>query len=114
MHIINFNGQFGKIESYLLSRLLEIMKRGEVAEFTVIHEQFNNDQQEDSFTDIVLPPLIPGYDPHKNLYVRCELKSLVKVEDWYKDGTTKVKTIRQGAKGRSPYADSTIMMRLRV
>lgn len=37
-----------------------------------------------------------------------KFESLVKVEDWYKDGTTLVKTLRKGGKGRSPYADSTI------
>ena len=89
-------------------RLLESLKRGEKAEFTVIAAMFNNCADEDSFKDELLPTLIPGYDSSKNLYVSCELKTLTKVEDWYKDGTTMVKTIRKGAKGRSPYADSTI------
>ena len=43
-----------------------------------------------------------------------KLNALVKVEDWYKDGSTMVKTLRSGGKGRSPYADSTIKMRLMV
>lgn len=42
------------------------------------------------------------------------MTDLVKVEDWYKDGTTFVKTIRKGGKGRSPYSDSVIKMRLKV
>jgi hypothetical protein len=84
------------------------LKRGEKAEFTVIAALFNNPSDEDSFKDEVLPTLLPNYDPSKNLYVSCELKSLMKVEDWYKDGTTMVKILRKGAKGRSPYADSTI------
>jgi len=38
----------------------------------------------------------------------------VKTEDWFKDGSTMVKTIRSGGKGRSPYADSDIKLRLKV
>lgn len=33
---------------------------------------------------------------------------MVKVEDWYKNGSTLVKTLRKGGKGRSPYADTTV------
>jgi len=98
----------------LLSRLIENLKRGERAEFTVIAENFNTENDEESFKDNILPGLIPGYDKTKNLYVTCELRSLVKVEDWYKDGTTMVKTIRSGGKGRSAYADSTIKLRMKV
>jgi hypothetical protein len=70
-------------------------------------EQFNT-QEEDSFKDTILPPLIKVYDPKKDLYLTITLKSLMKVEDWFKDGTTLVSTIRKGGKGRSPYADSTV------
>ncbi len=87
------------------------MKRGEVAEFTVIANQFNT-QDEDSFKDSVLPGLIRDYDPAKDLYLQITLDSLVKVEDWFKDGTTLVRTIRKGGKGRSPYADSTVKCKL--
>ena len=83
------------------------MKVGEHSEFTVIAEQFNT-QDEDSFNDDILPSQITDYDSKKNLYVDVKFESLVKVEDWYKDGTTLVKTLRKGGKGRSPYADSTI------
>jgi len=104
----DYDCQFGKIESPLVTRVLESLKRGEKAEFTVIAALFNNLSDEDSFKDEILPKLLPSYDPSKNLYLSCELKSLMKVEDWYKDGTTMVKVLRKGAKGRSPYADSTI------
>lgn len=84
------------------------MKRGEEAEFSVIAESFNNPEEEDSFKDEEIIKSIKDYDPKRNLYFNVQLHSLVKVEDWYKDGTTLMRTLRQGGKGRSPYADSTI------
>lgn len=62
VHKIDYNCQFGKIESPLIMRLLESLKRGEKAEFTVIAAMFNNCADEDSFKDELLPTLIPGYD----------------------------------------------------
>ena len=84
------------------------MKRGEEAEFSVIAESFNNLEEEDSFKDEEIIKSIKDYDPKRNLYFNVQLHSLVKVEDWYKDGTTLMRTLRSGGKGRSPYADSTI------
>jgi hypothetical protein len=37
----------------------------------------------------------------------------VKIEDWFKDGTTIVKSLRKG-RGRNPYIDSTVKFRLQV
>ena len=33
---------------------------------------------------------------------------LVKIEDWFKNGDTIVKTLRKEGKGRSPYVDTTV------
>ena len=114
MHKLDLVGPVKSIESPLVKRLIESMKRGEQAEFTVVASQFNNKNEEDSFTDTVITEKIPGYNPEKDLYVTVKLNSLIKVEDWYKDGRTLVKTLRKGGKGRSPYADSTIQFRMRV
>ena len=42
-----------------------------------------------------------------------ELHRLIKIEDWFKDESTIVRTLRKG-KGRSPFIDSTIKFRLQV
>lgn len=103
--------QLKQLPSPLLIRLVEAVKPGELAEFTVVANMFNS-EEEDAIIDKVLPGLINGYDAQKDLYLQVHLEALQKVEDWYKDGTTLVKTIRKGGKGRSPYADSTIKLRL--
>ena len=41
------------------------------------------------------------------------LKSLIKVESWYTDNSTMMRTLRKG-KGRSPYTDSTIYFRIKI
>ena len=41
------------------------------------------------------------------MWAEVTLHKLFKVEDWYKDGKTRVETIRKG-KGRKPYVDSTV------
>jgi len=74
----------------------------------------NEDEEEDSFKDTHLPALIKDYDSKVDLYLLVKLNSLIKVEDWFKDGTTMVKTLRSGGKGRSPYSDSTIKLRMQV
>ena len=47
--------------------------------------------------------------------VMCHLKlhRLIKVEDWFKDQSTIVRTIRKG-KGRQPFIDSVVKMRMQV
>lgn len=47
------------------------------------------------------------------LVIDMELHKLVKVEDWYNDKSTIMRTYRKG-KGRSPYTDSVIYFRLRI
>lgn len=105
---LEYKGQLQNVESPLISRLVEALKRGETAEFSVHADMFNNEEEVDSFKDSVLPTQISGYDKTKNLYLLVSLGAIVKVEDWYKEGSTLVKTIRKGGKGRSPYSDSTI------
>ena len=41
------------------------------------------------------------------------MNQLVKIEDWFKDNSTILRTFRKG-KGRSPYIDSTIKFRMQV
>ena len=63
--------------------------------------------------DKELVEMLPSdrYDSKKPLFAEVELLRLTKVEDWFKDGTTIVRTLRNG-RGRNPYTDSTIRMRL--
>ena len=42
-----------------------------------------------------------------------ELHRLIKIEDWFKDESTIVRTLRKG-KGRCPFIDSTVKFRLQV
>ena len=42
-----------------------------------------------------------------------ELTKLIKVEDWYNDRTTIMRTLRKG-KGRNPYTDSEIYFRMKI
>lgn len=84
------------------------MKKGEKCEFTV-HPNYINSTEEENFEDKTLNDLLGGsFDNQKELYIDIKLLSLSKVEDWYKDGSTLVKTLRKGGKGRSPYSDSLI------
>lgn len=38
---------------------------------------------------------------------------MTKIEDWFKDGTTIIKTLRNGT-GRNPYTDSTVTLRIEL
>lgn len=84
------------------------MKQGEKSEFTIV-KNYINSEDEDNFEDKTLNDLLASnFDNQKDLFVEIDLQQLAKVEDWYKDGSTLVKTIRKGGKGRSPYSDSEI------
>ena len=84
------------------------MKQGEKSEFTIV-KNYINSEDEDNFEDKTLNDLLANnFDNQKDLFVEIDLQQLAKVEDWYKDGSTLVKTIRKGGKGRSPYSDSEI------
>ena len=53
------------------------------------------------------------YDNKLPIYFHIKLNKLIKIEDWFKDESTIVKTLRKG-KGRNPYIDSTVKIRLQV
>jgi len=53
------------------------------------------------------------YDASQTVWAHVKLINLVKVEDWFKDGSTIVKTLRKG-KGRTPFVDSTVKLRMQV
>jgi len=53
------------------------------------------------------------YNPEQPLFIEFTLRRLVKTEDWFKDGSAMVRTIRKGS-GRNPYIDSTVKLRLKV
>jgi len=57
--------------------------------------------------------LFPAWDQNKDVNITFNLMKLVKIEDWFKNGDTIVKTLRKGGKGRSPYVDTTVKMRLK-
>jgi len=85
------------------------MKRGEKALVQIYHEFITND-------DVYLKELLmknEAYDGERDLWVEIEIKKIVKVEDWYNDGTAVCRTLRKG-KGRSPYSDSVVLFRLKI
>ena len=47
------------------------------------------------------------------MFANVNLHNLVKIEDWFKDTSTIVKTLRKG-KGRNPFVDSTVKLRMQV
>ena len=56
------------------------------------------------------PQLIAKYnlDPNEMLHIDSELKTLVRIDDMYKDGTTLHKTLKKGIYTASPYSDSRV------
>lgn len=61
----------------------------------------------------LLKLLSSEYDESQPLFFHCFLHRLVKIEDWFKDGTTIVKSLRKG-RGRNPYIDSTVKFRIQM
>ena len=53
------------------------------------------------------------YNPDAPLFIEFNLLRLIKTEDWFKDGSTMVRTLRKG-RGRNPYIDSTVKIRLKI
>lgn len=91
-----------------MSRLLQALKREEHSKIEIKAGFVDEEDKE-------LVELLPAdrYDSSKALFADIELLRLNKIEDWFKDGTTIVRTLRNG-RGRNPYTDSTIKMRLEV
>jgi hypothetical protein len=91
---LDWEGSLKDVKIPLVYQMVENMKRGEEAEFTVIAESLNNSAEEDSIRDEEIVKKIKDHDPKKNIYFNVKLHSLVKVEDWYKDGSTLMRTLR--------------------
>ena len=53
------------------------------------------------------------YNPEAALFMEFNLLRLTKTEDWFKDGTTLVRTLRKG-RGRNPFIDSTVKIRMKI
>ena len=54
-----------------------------------------------------------SYDQSLPLFAHVHLARLAKLEDWFKDGSTIVRTLRKG-RGRNPYTDSTVKFRMEI
>ena len=85
------------------------MKRGESSRFTVMPDFFTENEDEGMIE------FFEGtsWDKTKPFVIDMQLNKLVKVEDWYGDRTTMMRTLRKG-KGRNAYTDSTIYFRIKV
>lgn len=93
--------------SLTMRKILESMKRDEKSRIEIKKTFVPEEDNE------LLALLDEGYDKSKALFAHVHLHKLVKIEDWFKDGTTIVKTLRKG-KGRNPFVDSTVKLRLQV
>lgn len=97
------------IKCLAFKKAVQSMKRGEKSRFTVSIEfkEENEDEGMDAFYEGT------QWDATKPVVMDIELVKLVKVEDWYNDRTTIMRTLRKG-KGRNPYTDSDIYFRLKI
>lgn len=91
-----------QIKSETLAKLIGSMKRKEISQFQVSAATVKEDEHLSSM-------LATGnsWNQDKDVLFIIELINLYKVEDWYNDRTTTMKTLRKG-KGRNPYTDSEI------
>lgn len=90
-----------------IHRILESMKRGEKAKIEIKKTFIPNEDSE------LVALLGEDYDHDKTIFAFVHLKRLVKTEDWFKDGSTLVKTLRKG-KGRNPFIDSEVSLRMQI
>jgi tetratricopeptide (TPR) repeat protein len=90
-----------------MGKVIASMKREERARVEVKHTYVPQEDKE------LIAILGDGYDQSKPIFAFACLHRLIKIEDWFKDGTTMVRTLRKG-KGRSPFIDSTVKFRLQV
>jgi hypothetical protein len=90
-----------------ICKIIESLKRGEECRIE-IHRSFVPSE------DLELKAQLgDDYDPSQTVWAHVKLHNMVKVEDWFKDGSTIVKTLRKG-KGRTPFIDSTVKLRLQI
>lgn len=93
--------------SLAMSKILSAIKRGEKCKVEV-RSNFVPDEDPELLKILKDGP----YDETKPLFVHVHMLRLTKIEDWFKDGSTLVRTLRKG-KGRNPYTDSTVKLRLK-
>lgn len=90
-------------------KMFESMKRGEECRIE-IERRFVPTQ------DKALHELLTAsgkYDESQMIMAHLKLHNLIKSEDWFKDESTIVRTLRKG-KGRTPFVDSLIKFRLQI
>lgn len=83
-----------------LRKVVETMRQGEKNSTTIKAGYIKENDEE------LIARLGDKYEAEKDLVVDCELVALIKVEQWYDDGT--VKRILRKGKGRSPNLESTV------
>ena len=98
-----------KIKCQAFKKALQSMKRNEKSRFTV-SEQFLEENEDEGMEEFFAGT---AWDKTKCFVMDIELTKLIKVEDWYKDRSTIMRTLRRG-KGRSPYTDSLIYFRIKI
>jgi len=98
-----------KIKCQAFKKALQSMKRNEKCRFTV-SEEFLAENEDEGMEEFFAGTT---WDKTKAFVMDVELLKLIKVEDWYKDRSTVMRTLRKG-KGRSPYTDSLIYFRLKI
>ena len=108
------DGQFlamDKVKCKALKKALRSMKRGEQSRFTVMPDFLN--EEEDEGMEEFLSASTQSWDKARPFVLDLQLVNLTKVEDWYSDKTTIMRTLRKG-KGRNAYSDSTIYFRIKI
>ena len=89
------------VKCLALRKALHCMKRNENCRFTV-NPEFLEENEDEGMEEFFAGT---QWDKTKPFVMDMQLTKLVKVEDWYKDKTTVMRTYRKG-KGRSAYTDS--------
>jgi hypothetical protein len=95
-----------------IRRALVSFKRGEKS-MVEVRSTFAPQEDKDLVALLEKSEAKQKYDPGKPLFIEIRLLRLVKTEDWFKDGSTLVRTLRKG-RGRNPYIDSTVKLRMRI
>lgn len=90
-----------------MRKCLESMKRNEQARIDIKSDFIPAEDRE------LIAQFNDKYVPAQAVEADIHLHKLIKSEDWFKDGSTIVKTLRKG-KGRNPFVDSTVKIRLGI
>jgi predicted nucleic acid-binding protein len=91
---------------WTVRRVIETMKRGEKCS-VLIKKTYVKEENPEFWAHIL--ELLGGVDLSDTGFflLTLELHTLIKVEDWYKDGTTFKRILRKG-KGDQPNSDSVV------